>query len=138
VHGTTVAHGLSREAQASNQEQYMSQMTREFGLAMLISGALLAALVTKEPVSPAPRSGVTTMMRATPGTGMTLEPDRALPPAQPVTPVPVNVPDDISPGELQRRYAVGIVWLSAAAALSVALIGAIFYLTRFRNWRHSH
>jgi hypothetical protein len=138
VLGTTVAHELSTEAQASNQEQYMSQMTREFGLAMLILGALLAALVTAEPASPAPRSGVTTMMRATPGTGMSLEPDRALPPAQPITPVPVNGSDDISPVELQRRYAVGIVWLSAAAALSVALIGAIIYLTHFRNWRHSH
>jgi hypothetical protein len=50
----------------------MSKMPREVGLPALIFGCTLAALVTAEPEGPAPRSGVTTVLRATPSAGASI------------------------------------------------------------------
>jgi hypothetical protein len=56
----------------------------------------------------------------------------------PPTPMPLSLPDPARPEEMQGGYAVGIITLSAAAALTYAAILALVYFTMRRSWAGAH
>ena len=52
----------------------------------------------------------------------------------PTTPMPLSLPDPARAEEMEGEYAVGILTLTAAAAVAYAAILALVYFTMRRSW----
>jgi hypothetical protein len=90
------------------------------------------------PTAPANRTAPTDalhlrQMNTEPATTPT-QPDLAVP----ATPVPMNLPDEATTGEVKSQYGIGVASLVIGTVLIAAIVvGALYFIAR-RSWTHSH
>ena len=56
----------------------------------------------------------------------------------PITPIPMNLPDDATADEIEGQYGFGIASLALGAALCIALMLGSMYFVACRSWSTSH
>jgi hypothetical protein len=92
--------------------------------------------VEPEPASPVYRTTDPGSSPALARTGITPVPRVDFP--APVTPVPLNLPDDATASEVRGEYGIGIATLILGTVLIAFLVsGTLYFITR-RNWSTQH
>jgi hypothetical protein len=86
------------------------------------------------PPSPSPtNTGTTTTAR-----GDSPMAARGIESITPVTPMPMNLPDEATTSEVKNEYAIGVAGLIIGAVLLTALAVGLLFLVSRRSWSTTH
>jgi hypothetical protein len=56
----------------------------------------------------------------------------------PVTPMPMNLPDEATTSEVKNEYAIGVAGLIIGGVLLAALVVGVLFIISRRSWSTTH
>ena len=102
------------------------------GSTPLLCSAFARAAPAPSVVAPAAGGEQTAPSAAWRGTSPRLEP------SAPRTPIPMNLPDDVTADEIRGEYAIGIASLIVATLFAAALVVGALYIVARQTWSSQH
>src|SRR5262245_5593611 len=119
----------------------MARMHRTLALISVLGSSPLLCSALASAVSEAPRVAVPSAPapRDTPppaSSGLELGPRAE--PSTPITPIPMNLPDDVTAEEIEGEYAIGIAGLVLGTLFVAALMLGALYVVARQTWSAQH